>query len=113
MRMLHHPYCTKSCSALEFLSKNQINAEITDLTRYFPSREELIELIEMLEIPVIELIRTNEPVFIKKYLGKELNDEEWIEVILENPILLQRPIFIEGNKAVIGRPPERIFELYK
>jgi arsenate reductase len=53
-----------------------------------------------------ELVRTNESVFRQKYSGKTLSDQQWIQALAADPVLLQRPIVVRGDDAVIGRPPE-------
>jgi len=111
--MLHHPYCTKSCAALDFVKINQLELEVVDLTQNKPTRAFLLELLKKLGIPAFELVRTSEPVYVKKFEGKILTEDEWIDAIIAHPILLQRPIFIEGDKAVIGRPVEKVFDLLK
>lgn len=113
MKMIHHPYCTKSCAALDFVNSNKIETEIVDLTQNKPTREFLLDLIKKLNVPAFELVRTSEPVYLKKFEGKNLSEDEWIDAIVAHPILLQRPIFIEGYRAVVGRPVQRIFELLK
>jgi arsenate reductase len=113
MKMLHHPYCTKSCAALEFLKSSGLNAEVMDLTKNKPTKEFLSDLLKKLGIPAFELVRTSESVYQKKFEGKILSESEWIDAIVAHPILLQRPIFIEGDRAVIGRPVERVYDLMK
>jgi len=66
-----------------------------------------------LSIPVIELIRTNEKIFRALGLSRTSYDEIFIQAMLENPILIERPILVLGKQAVIGRPPERVLELIK
>lgn len=111
--MLHHPYCTKSCAALDFVESNKLEAEVVDLTKNKPTHEFLKDLLKKLNVQVFEIVRTNESVYQKKFEGKTLTEDEWIDAIVAHPILLQRPIFIEGDRAVIGRPVERVFELLK
>jgi arsenate reductase (glutaredoxin) len=113
MQMLHHPYCTKSCAALDFVKANQLNPEVIDLTVQKPTREFLQELLKKLGVSAFEVVRTSEPVYVKKFEGKNLTESEWIDALVTHPVLLQRPIFIEGDKAVIGRPVERVFDLVK
>ena len=64
-----------------------------------------------MSIPVIELIRTNERIFRALGLSRTSDEEILIQAMLENPILIERPIFVLGKQAVIGRPPERVLEL--
>lgn len=113
MKMLHHPYCTKSCAALDFLKANHLETEVVDLTQNKPTREFLVDLLKKLGIQAFELVRTSESVYQKKFEGKILSEAEWIDAIVAHPILLQRPIFIEGDRAVIGRPVERVYDLMK
>ncbi|MNY64454.1 arsenate reductase [compost metagenome] len=69
------------------------------------------EIIEKLGIKPHDLIRKGESVYVSKYKGKDLSDEEWIAAMVENPILIERPILVSGDKAVIARPTERINEI--
>ena len=66
-----------------------------------------------MSIPVIELVRTNEKIFRALGLSRTSDDEILIQAMLENPILIERPILVLGKQAVIGRPPERVLELFK
>ena len=63
-----------------------------------------------LNINPIQLVRKNEKVWKENYKGKDLSDHEIVKAMIENPKLIERPIVINNNKAVIGRPPETILE---
>lgn len=76
-----------------------------------PNRTELEEIISKMIIKPLELIRKGEKVFIENYKGKNLTDEEWIDALVAHPILIERPIIIFENKAVIARPTEKIKEI--
>lgn len=78
-----------------------------------PSAEELREIIKLLGIKPEELIRKNEPIFKEKFRDKQLSGDEWIEAMVKHPKLIQRPIVVQGDKAIIGRPPEKIYSLLK
>ena len=69
------------------------------------------EVIKKLNIKPIELIRIKESIWIENYKGKELSDDQIVEAMLENPKLIERPIIINGDKAVIARPKEKINEI--
>ncbi len=74
--------------------------------------EELRKLIDKLGIAPRELLRKGEQVYRDLKLGnRELSDDELIRLMVENPDLIQRPIVVRGNKAVLGRPPENVDEL--
>lgn len=76
-----------------------------------PTIEELTNIINLLNIKPIDLIRKNEVIWKENYKGKELSDKEIITAMIENPKLIERPIVINNNKAVIGRPLENIKQI--
>ena len=107
----HHPKCrltTKCVKLLETNFKDQYNIqhESLDLTE-----EKLKEVLQLLKCKPIDLIKIGQPIWktLLKYL--DFTDNELIKVILQYPILLKSPIIINGNKAVIGRPPEKILDI--
>lgn len=74
---------------------------------------ELSQLIKKLKIKPVDLVRKEEPVYKDEYKGLELNDQQWIEAMVAHPKLIQRPIGIVGDRAVVGRPPELVLNLVK
>jgi len=62
-------------------------------------------------MPAAELVRRGEAVFKEHYAGRSLSDEEWLDALVAHPILIERPIVVRGDRAVLGRPPERVLEL--
>lgn len=107
----HNPRCTKSREGLCILE--ELNEEIT-VRKYLEEPfavEELKDVIEKLNIKPIELVRTKEKIWIDHFKNKKLSDEELIKILIENPKLIERPIIVKGNKAVIGRPKEKIQEI--
>lgn len=107
----HNPRCTKSREGL---------CEIENLKQPFKIRKyfeepftkvELEEVIKKLNISPIELVRTKESIWIENFKGKQLSNFQIIQAMLENPKLIERPIIINGNKAVIARPKEKIKEI--
>jgi arsenate reductase len=59
-----------------------------------------------------DLVRRGEAVFQEKYAGRTLTDEEWLDALVADPILIERPIVVLGDRAVLGRPPEKVLELF-
>jgi arsenate reductase len=107
----HNGECNKSNSACSILQEKGI-----DITYKFYLHEpmttgELKNLLKKLQLPATEILRKIDPLYIEQYEGKEMSEDEWIETIVANPILLQRPIVVNGDKAVIGRPPEKVLEI--
>lgn len=76
-----------------------------------PTASELRDILQKLNMKPEQLLRKGETLYKEKYKGKELSDEEWIQAMVENPVLIERPIVVKDNKAVLGRPPEKVQEL--
>ena len=72
---------------------------------------ELYELLAKLDMQPSQLLRRGEPLFKELYEGKEISEAEWLQILAENPILIERPIVENGDKAVIARPAERMYEV--
>lgn len=111
IQIYHNPRCGKSREALQYLKDKGIEPKIILYLQNSPTFDELKELIRKLKINPTELIRKKEKIFIENYSSSLISDDEWIKVMTEHPILIERPIIISGNKAVIGRPKERIDEV--
>jgi len=108
----HYNRCSKSRNALSILKEKGIEPAIRLYMEEAPSAAELKELLNKLDLPAKDLVRKTEKIYKEKYKDKDLSEEEWIEALVENPKLIQRPIVIKGDKAVIARPPERVEELF-
>lgn len=111
IKIYHNNRCSKSRCGLEILENSGKEFEVVKYLDTPPSFDELKELISKLGITPIELVRKNESVWKENYKGKDLSDDDIIQAMTENPKLIERPIVVKGNKAVIGRPPETINEL--
>jgi arsenate reductase len=111
IQMLHNPRCTKSRQALAILTESGENPEIIEYLKNPLTIEELQDIITKLKIKPEELVRKKEPLFIENYKGKTFTDKQWIKILSDNPVLIERPILIKGNKAVIGREEAKIREL--
>lgn len=111
VEIYHNQKCSKSREGVAFLKDKNVNfKEIYYLeTPFTPSQ--LKVLIQKLGILPMELVRTKEPIWKENFKGKTLTDEQIIEAMCEYPRLIERPIVVNGDKAVIGRPTERIAEV--
>ncbi len=110
--MYHNPRCSKSRETLQILNDHEIEPEIVDYLDEPPSAEELKRIIGLLGVSARDLLRTTEQVYKDADLDDDsLSDDEIIDAICEYPALLQRPIVICGDRAVIGRPPSRVLEI--
>ena len=107
----HNPKCSKSRCGLELLKDSGKEYQIVDYLKKGISKEELKNLLAKLRMSPIELVRTKENIWKEQFKGKTLTDDEVIEAMIQYPQLIERPIVIVGDKAVIGRPTERIKEI--
>lgn len=108
IKIYHNPRCRKSREGLALIINSGNEFKIIEYLKETPSKDELKNIIDLLEINPLELVRKNEKVWKDNYKGKDLSDEAIIKAMVEHPKLIERPIVINGLKAVIGRPPESI-----
>ena len=111
MQIFHNPRCSKSRETLNIIIENNIKPGITLYLENPLSEEEIRILIKKLDTTANNIIRKNEDIY-KKLNLKDADEETLIKKISENPILLERPIVVKGNKAIIGRPPENVKILF-
>ncbi|WP_296621844.1 arsenate reductase (glutaredoxin) [Marivirga sp.] len=111
MKFYHNPRCGKSREALKLLQEKGVEPEIVEYLKNIPTHAELEDVLKKLDMKAEDLLRKNEKVFKEMYKGKDLSDSKWIEAMIAEPKLIERPIFIKGDKAVVGRPPEKVLEL--
>ncbi|MEP7731308.1 arsenate reductase (glutaredoxin) [Marinomonas primoryensis] len=109
----HNPRCSKSRQTLQLLEENDIHPDIRLYFQDTPSIEELQTLLVQLQVSPLELMRTKEDIYKELGLNKESSDEERLQAMHGNPKLIERPIVIHNDKAIIGRPPESVLALFK
>ena len=107
----HNNRCRKSREGLAIIENSGKPFKVIKYLEDTPSVEELSEIITLLGIKPIDLVRKNEAIWKSDYKGKELSDSAIIEAMVKNPKLIERPIVVIGNKAVLGRPPEAILDI--
>lgn len=111
MKIYHNPRCSKSRQTLAILEEKGVTFEIIDYLNQVPTKNELKAILKKLNLTAEKLIRKGEDIFKEKYKGKTLTEEEWIDAMIQNPKLIERPIVVKEEKAVLGRPPENVLEL--
>ncbi|MGC4008777.1 MAG: arsenate reductase (glutaredoxin) [Pseudomonas sp.] len=110
--IFHNPRCSKSRGALELLEERGIQPQIIRYLETPPSTTELKVLLGKLGIGARQLLRTGEDEYKELNLANPaLGDDQLIEAMVSHPKLIERPILIVGDKAVIGRPPEKVLEI--
>ena len=113
LQILHNSRCRKSRNCLAFTTETKAPFEIINYLEYPLSVDEIKSLIKKLKIKPIELVRKKEPIWIEKYNGKTLTDTQIIKALATYPILIQRPIVIDGDKAIIGREIDKLESFLK
>ncbi|MBU2996120.1 arsenate reductase (glutaredoxin) [Cellulophaga baltica] len=108
IKIYHNPRCSKSRQGLAIVEDSGKEFEVIKYLDNVPTEEELKAILKLLNIPAIDLVRKNEPIWKEKFKGKELSENEVIKALTEHPKLIERPIVINNSKAVIGRPPSDI-----
>jgi len=113
IEIYHNNRCGKSRGALELLQKSGNEIVVVDYLKNPPTPKELKVILSKLDVNVKGIIRVKEKVFIENFKNKNFTDDEWVQILCEHPILIERPIVIDGFKAVVARPPELVLELIK
>lgn len=103
IRIYHNPRCGKSRTALEFLKQLGQDVEVIEYLKTPPTEMELKVLLQQMGLKAEALIRKKEALYKEKFAGKKLTEEQWIRVLVENPLLIERPIIVKDGRAVIGR----------
>ncbi|WP_405572214.1 arsenate reductase (glutaredoxin) [Winogradskyella sp. Asnod2-B02-A] len=111
IKIYHNPRCSKSRLGLALLEESGKEFEIIKYLEDKLSSKTLTSIISKLGIKPIDLVRKNEAIWKSDYKNKTLTDQELIEAMVKHPKLIERPIVINGDKAVIGRPTEKILEI--
>ncbi|MBN1597495.1 MAG: hypothetical protein JW894_04335 [Bacteroidales bacterium] len=113
MKIYYNPRCKKSRAGLDYLSSRTNDFEIIDYLKTGLSKEDLEEILLKSNAKPVEIVRKQEEIFKKELKGRSFTNDEWIEIIVENPKLLQRPWVVTKHKAVLGDPAENLDVLFK
>jgi len=110
--LFHNPRCSKSRQALELIREQGNEPHIIEYLKTPPTREQLKEILHLLGVGPRELLRRGEEEYGALHLDNaELSDDAIIDAMVVCPKLIERPIIIHNDKAIIGRPPERVLEI--
>ncbi len=108
----HNPRCSKSRQTLALIEEQGITPTIVLYLDSPPNMKTLKDILKKLEISAEKLVRKGEVLYKELELkGKDLTDNEFIKIMVEHPKLIERPIVVNGDKAIIGRPPENVLEI--
>lgn len=108
MKVYHNPRCTKSREALKYLDDKGVSYEVVEYMKDPLRPEEIEDMLDALGMSAMDLIRTNEAEWKDNFKGKELDEDELILAMIEYPKLMQRPVVMSADKAVVARPADEI-----
>ena len=108
IEVYHNPRCGKSRNCLAFLENANQDYTIIKYLEETPSTDELTSVLSKLKLKPIDLIRQKEKIWIENYKNQEMTDEAIIQAMVNYPILIERPIIIKGNEAIIARDMDKI-----
>jgi arsenate reductase len=111
VKIFHNAKCAKSREAYAILKERDIAFETIEYLKTPLNQKQIAELLKMLGLKAEDIVRKKESLYKEKFADKKLSETEWIKILSENPILIERPIVVKNNKAVIGRPTENVIEL--
>ncbi len=111
MKIFHNPRCRKSRETLQLINSKGLEPEIVLYLENPPTQKELKSILQKLGIKAEQLLRKGEAIYKEQFKGKSLTEAQWVKAMVENPKLIERPIVIKGDKAIIGRPPEQVLDL--
>ena len=111
LKIYHNSRCKKSRAGLAYLQEKTSDFKIREYLKESFTPGELIGALQKMNKKPFDIIRKQEEVYRKQYKGKEFPDDQWIKILIENPKLIERPIVVSNNKAVLAQPPKNIDEL--
>ena len=112
VQIFYNPGCSKCRLTMDILNDKGVQTTVVEYLNTPPNTTELNEVLDLLGLDPRELMRKHETPYQENKLDNpDLSREQLIQAMIDNPILIERPIIINGNKATIGRPPERVLDI--
>lgn len=111
IKIYHNPRCGTSRKTLALIEAAGHSPEVVLYMKDALTKNELKETLVKLNVKAEDIVRKKESIFKEIFQGKTLTDDEWIDAMIEYPKLMQRPIVIKGDKAILGRPIENVNDL--
>lgn len=112
-QILHNPHCSKSRATLELLTERKVDVVVTDYQKTPLDKEELRGILALLGKQALEVTRVNDALFSELGLSRDngYSEEQWLDVLVAHPKLLERPIVVYNGKAALGRPIENVMAI--
>ncbi len=110
--LYHKPTCGTCQKVLKALQAKKLEITAIEYLKTPPSASELDSILKKLKMEPEELVRKKEDLYKEKFAGKNLSRTKWLKILHENPILIERPIVVLGDRAIVARPPEALTKLF-
>jgi arsenate reductase len=110
IKIYHNSRCGKSRTAMQILQEKEIEFEVIEYLKTPLNQNQIKALLKKLGMNAMDLIRKNEELYKTNFKDLQLSEKDWIKVLAENPILIERPIIENNERAIIARPPELVEE---
>ncbi len=108
----HNPRCSKSRQTLQIIKDQEVDVTVVEYLKSPPDAETLRAILNKLGIEARDLLRKGEQAYKEGQLGNpDLSEDDLIAAMVANPILIERPVVVHNDRAVIGRPPEKVLDL--
>ena len=111
MKIYHNPRCSKSRKTLSLIKEKNQKIEIIEYLKNNLTISELENIINKLNMQPIDLVRKNEKIWKENLKKKKMSQQDIIKLMIKNPKIIERPIVVNGDQAVIGRPPENVLKI--
>ena len=112
MKIYHNPRCSKCRQTLDLIKQKTKNYEIIEYLNEPLEFDDYKLILEKMELKPINLVRIKETIWKENYKGKEMSDDDIINALVDNPMLMKRPIVTTNKQAIIGRPPQNVLNLF-
>lgn len=109
--LYHNNRCAKSRQALKILENSGLKFDTIEYLKKPLTEKEIKNLLKLLQLNAEKIIRKGELLYKEKFATTNISENEWIKILANNPVLIERPILVKGNKAILARAPEKILEL--
>jgi arsenate reductase len=107
----YNPKCGTCQKTLALLKEHNIHPRVVEYLKTPPSEEDLDEILKKLDLPPEGLARKKEAIYAKKVEGRSLSRAQWLKLFHDNPVLIERPVVVIGDRAIIARPPEKVMDI--
>ena len=111
MKVYYNPRCRTCRDSLGILNEHKQSFTVIDYLKNPITKRDLKKIIKLLGVSAHDLIRTKDKIYKDLYADKELSENQCVDLLIKHPTLMQRPIIVKNNQAIIGRPAVKVLDL--